>query len=59
MPANNPHLPVYSLKDLILVGAFVNFVLGMTAAVLMRHHNGTVNDTVWVIGLVVMVQGFL
>ncbi|KAF9031333.1 hypothetical protein BDP27DRAFT_1436129 [Rhodocollybia butyracea] len=56
MPA---HPSVFSLKELILVGAFVKFVLSMVTAVLMRHHNGAVNDRLWTIGVVVMAQQFL
>ncbi|KAF9063175.1 hypothetical protein BDP27DRAFT_1427139 [Rhodocollybia butyracea] len=48
-------MPSYSLQDLVLVVAFVQFVLGMTAAVLTRHQNGTMSNTSWVIVALTMV----
>ncbi|KAF9069731.1 hypothetical protein BDP27DRAFT_1363084 [Rhodocollybia butyracea] len=67
MSTHQPHSPSYSLKDLVLVGSFVKFVIGMTAAILMQQRNGTVNGTVndavndalCALAVVVVVQGFL
>ncbi|KAF9063171.1 hypothetical protein BDP27DRAFT_1335501 [Rhodocollybia butyracea] len=55
MPAHKPHSPSYSLNDLVLVMAFVEFVLSMAAAVLMRYHNGIVNDIICVFGIAAMI----
>ncbi|KAF9063172.1 hypothetical protein BDP27DRAFT_1368234 [Rhodocollybia butyracea] len=61
MPTQKPRS--CSLKDLILVGSIVKFTLSVTAAILMRQRNGTVNgvvnDTLWAIAVVLVVQGFL
>ncbi|KAF9063152.1 hypothetical protein BDP27DRAFT_1335475 [Rhodocollybia butyracea] len=51
--------PPYSLNDLILAIAFVEFILSMAAAVLVRYHNGTVNDIICVFGIAAMVPGLL
>ncbi|KAF9066248.1 hypothetical protein BDP27DRAFT_1404468 [Rhodocollybia butyracea] len=48
MPIQNHPQPPYSLNDLILAIIFVEFVLSMAAAVLVRYHNGTVNDIICV-----------
>ncbi|KAF9069730.1 hypothetical protein BDP27DRAFT_1420638 [Rhodocollybia butyracea] len=60
MPALSAHKPQsspYSLNDLILAIAFIEFILSMIAVVLMRYRNGTVNDIIYVIGIAVMVPG--
>jgi len=57
MPAHKPHSPSYSLNDLVLVMASVEFVLTMAAAVLMRYHNGIVNDIICVFGIALNARG--
>jgi hypothetical protein len=61
MPAhtNEPQSSSYSLNDLILAISFLEFVLSMAAAVLVRYHNGTVNDIVCVLGIAAMIPGLL
>ncbi|KAF9063153.1 hypothetical protein BDP27DRAFT_1368220 [Rhodocollybia butyracea] len=59
MPVHKPKSRSYSLNDLVLAMAFVEFMLSMAAAVLMRYHNGTVNDIICVFGIAAVVPGLL